>query len=179
MRTNTYIGALDGGEGAAAELGINVAPAEVVDNDDVVALIGKVKGGGPAAETVATEDDDLLLLGGAVGADTVNVGSVLKCLHDEGGALGRGGLAGFRHGSPGGDESARRGREGRRKAGEDGGKEEDLHFSTQLRGEVDSARTLFKQGNDAIMNDHCCSQEPPVSGSRASLASPKKADARK
>ena len=93
--TNTYIGALDGGEGAAAELGINVAPAEVVDNDDVVALIGKVEGGGPAAEAVATEDDDLLLLGGAVGADTVNVGSVLKCLHDEGGALGRGGLAGL------------------------------------------------------------------------------------
>ena len=139
--TNTYIGALDGGEGAAAELGINVAPAEVVDNDDVVALIGKVEGGGPAAEAVATEDDDLLLLGGAVGADTVNVGSVLKCLHDEGGALGRGGLAGLRHGRPGDDESARRCREGRRKAGEDGGKEEDLHFGTVTWGSRDSART--------------------------------------
>ena len=129
LHTNTYIHALDGGEGAAAELGINVAPAEVVNNDDVVALIGKVEGGGPAAEAVAAEDDDLLLLGGAVGADTVNVGSILKSLQDRGGALGRGGLAGLRDGRPGSDESARRGREGRGEAGEDGGKEEDLHFS--------------------------------------------------
>lgn len=129
--TGTYVGALDGGERTAAQLGINVAPAEVVDNDDVVALIGKVERGGPAAEAVAAEDDDLLLLGGAVGADAIDVGSILESLHNEGGTLGRcGGLAGLRHGRPGSDEGARWGREGRREAGEDSGKQKDLHLST-------------------------------------------------
>jgi len=50
-------------ERVAAEFHVDVPAAQVVHDDNVVALVREVEGGGPAAEAVATEDNDLLLLG--------------------------------------------------------------------------------------------------------------------
>ena len=64
-----------------------MAAAEIVNHYDVMPSIGKVKASGPSAKSVASEDDDLLRLSGSIGADVINVASVLEGLHDQGGAL--------------------------------------------------------------------------------------------
>lgn len=104
----TYIGALDWGKGAATKLGINVAAAQVVDNNDVVSLIGKMEGGRPATESITTQNDYLLLLGGAVGTNAIDVGTILNSLHNEGGALSRRSALGpWRYAGAGSYEGAR------------------------------------------------------------------------
>jgi len=41
------------------QIDVDLAPAEVVHDQHVVALIGQVHGTGPAAEAVATQNEDL------------------------------------------------------------------------------------------------------------------------
>lgn len=45
-------------EGLAFELDVDFATGEVIDDGDIVAEVGEVKGGGPATEAVAAEDHD-------------------------------------------------------------------------------------------------------------------------
>lgn len=63
----TYLGALDGRERVAAELGVDIPSAQVVHNHNVVTLVAQVQRRGPSAEPVSAQHDHLLLRGVSVG----------------------------------------------------------------------------------------------------------------
>ena len=59
----THARRLDRRKRIASQLGIDIPPAEVVDDHDVVSLIAEVQARRPTAESVPPEHDDLLLVG--------------------------------------------------------------------------------------------------------------------
>ena len=63
-------------EGQSSSIdGIDVSPAQVVNDDDVVSLIAQVQTRRPTVESVAAEDDDLLLLGAVHGGFRIEGGA--------------------------------------------------------------------------------------------------------
>ena len=61
--THTHFGGLDRREGVASELQVDLSPAEVVHNHNIVSLVAEVQRGGPAAKAIASKDDNLFRLG--------------------------------------------------------------------------------------------------------------------
>ena len=61
-RLHARLGRGDWGERTAAHLDVDLATREVVDDDNLVALVGQVEGGRPPTEAVTPEHEDLLLL---------------------------------------------------------------------------------------------------------------------
>lgn len=59
----THARRLDRRKRIASQLGIDIPPAQVVDDHDVVSLIAQVQTRRPAAESVPPKHDDLLLVG--------------------------------------------------------------------------------------------------------------------
>mmetsp|Transcript_19672 Transcript_19672/g.41282 ORF Transcript_19672/g.41282 Transcript_19672/m.41282 type:complete len:211 (-) Transcript_19672:170-802(-) len=83
---DTDLGTLNGSERIATQLHVDIPPAQIIHDDDIVSLIAEVQRRRPAAEAVPSEDDDLLLLDRAVDADVVHVGSVFEGVELEEGA---------------------------------------------------------------------------------------------
>mmetsp|Transcript_4627 Transcript_4627/g.19072 ORF Transcript_4627/g.19072 Transcript_4627/m.19072 type:complete len:343 (-) Transcript_4627:35-1063(-) len=122
---DALVDALDRGERVESELVVEGAAAHVVDDGDLVAAVGEVEGGGPAAVAVAAEDHDLLALTRVGG---VGVGAVGLVRGEHGGDAGRGRL--------GGDLGVGAGREGLGGDAGDGGARGEGRGGGLLRGDL-------------------------------------------
>mmetsp|Transcript_27986 Transcript_27986/g.39420 ORF Transcript_27986/g.39420 Transcript_27986/m.39420 type:complete len:328 (+) Transcript_27986:705-1688(+) len=67
-------------KGITTKFGINVSSGQVVHNNNIMTLVGKVKGSGPSTESVTSKNNDLFLFSSSVCTNTVNF-SVFNGLH--------------------------------------------------------------------------------------------------
>ena len=58
--TCTYLGRLNGCERVTSKIQVDLTAAQVVDNDDIVASVGKIQRRWPSTKTITTKDNNLL-----------------------------------------------------------------------------------------------------------------------
>jgi hypothetical protein len=61
IRTSTYLGTGNGRQRIASELNIDIATRQIINNDDVVALIGQIQRRRPSAKAITAQHQDFLV----------------------------------------------------------------------------------------------------------------------
>ena len=67
-KNQTHLRTGDRGKRVASKVKIDLSSAQVINDDDIVTLVRKVKGSRPSAETISSQDNDLLLLARSIGS---------------------------------------------------------------------------------------------------------------